>query len=201
VLPWRDPVSGLLGEVGPPLFELVQTEFTDLFEFERASDARQIQWSQNGTWAAGWDAHREQPTELALRNLVDFDTKVKQLATAMAVRHKVGFSSALCIHADQDPEVVEEERPVQIADDGEQEDKQDLSADELAVEHAVGDMVECYWPDDEVWLHAVIQAVYHDGSLTVTWEEDNSESVVPADYVRPLRDDGISEPPAKRVRR
>lgn len=44
--------------------------------------------------------------------------------------------------------------------------------------------VEAYWPDDDAWLPAKIIKVQKDGSYDVSWDEDGSESTVPATYVR-----------------
>ena len=53
----------------------MQKEFADLFEFEVASDAQELQWRQNGTWADASGVYRSQPKGLALRDLHDFDVK------------------------------------------------------------------------------------------------------------------------------
>jgi len=49
---------------------------------------------------------------------------------------------------------------------------------------APGDEVEGYWPDDDTWLQATVAEEYEDGSWRIVWTEDQSESDVPADYVR-----------------
>mmetsp|Transcript_72499 Transcript_72499/g.125766 ORF Transcript_72499/g.125766 Transcript_72499/m.125766 type:complete len:1100 (-) Transcript_72499:169-3468(-) len=49
---------------------------------------------------------------------------------------------------------------------------------------AVGDTIEGYWPDDDTWLSAALLEIYEDGSYKIAWDSDNSESDVPADYVR-----------------
>mmetsp|Transcript_37356 Transcript_37356/g.115181 ORF Transcript_37356/g.115181 Transcript_37356/m.115181 type:complete len:746 (-) Transcript_37356:60-2297(-) len=62
---------------------------------------------------------------------------------------------------------------------------------------AAGDGVEGYWPDDDAWLPATIQVEHEDGTLTITWDQDGSQSDVPADYVRKAADAGR---PVKRAR-
>lgn len=47
-----------------------------------------------------------------------------------------------------------------------------------------GDVVEAFWPDDETWLEATVTQVSEDGSFRIVWAMDDSESDVPADYVR-----------------
>eukprot|EP00435_Cladocopium_sp_Y103_P052905 s2085_g16.t1 len=47
-----------------------------------------------------------------------------------------------------------------------------------------GDVVEAFWPDDEMWLEATVTQVFDDGSYRIAWAMDDSESDVPADYVR-----------------
>mmetsp|Transcript_30149 Transcript_30149/g.70342 ORF Transcript_30149/g.70342 Transcript_30149/m.70342 type:complete len:165 (-) Transcript_30149:53-547(-) len=48
---------------------------------------------------------------------------------------------------------------------------------------AVGDSIEAYWPDDDMWLAATFSGYAEDGSMSITWE-DGSTSDVPADYIR-----------------
>mmetsp|Transcript_39128 Transcript_39128/g.112968 ORF Transcript_39128/g.112968 Transcript_39128/m.112968 type:complete len:1129 (+) Transcript_39128:40-3426(+) len=48
----------------------------------------------------------------------------------------------------------------------------------------VGEPVEGYWPDDDTWLSATLAEEYEDGSYRIVWTDDQSESDVPADYVR-----------------
>lgn len=48
----------------------------------------------------------------------------------------------------------------------------------------VGEEVDAYWPDDGSWLLAKVREVSEDGSLTVIWKEDGSESDVPPSYAR-----------------
>eukprot|EP00418_Pyrodinium_bahamense_P087002 CAMPEP_0179052960 /NCGR_PEP_ID=MMETSP0796-20121207/22024_1 /TAXON_ID=73915 /ORGANISM="Pyrodinium bahamense, Strain pbaha01" /LENGTH=1127 /DNA_ID=CAMNT_0020749537 /DNA_START=83 /DNA_END=3469 /DNA_ORIENTATION=- len=57
---------------------------------------------------------------------------------------------------------------------------------------AVGDCIEGYWPDDDTWLPATLLEEYEDGSYRISWAEDQSESDVPADYVRALLGDAGS---------
>jgi len=47
-----------------------------------------------------------------------------------------------------------------------------------------GDVVEAFWPDDDMWLEATVTQVFDDGSYRIAWAMDDSESDVPADYVR-----------------
>lgn len=47
-----------------------------------------------------------------------------------------------------------------------------------------GDVVEAFWPDDEMWLEATVTQLCDDGSYRIAWAMDDSESDVPADYVR-----------------
>merc|ERR1711920_975203 len=49
-------------------------------------------------------------------------------------------------------------------------------------ERAAGDPVECYWPDGDAWLPATVLKAGH--SCIVTWDEDESHSEVPHDYLR-----------------
>lgn len=69
---------------------------------------------------------------------------------------------------------------------GEEEVKQ--RAEPLLVEDivhfSVGDEVEGYWTDSEMWLPARVTDVLAGGSLTLSWREDGSLSDVPADYAR-----------------
>lgn len=46
--------------------------------------------------------------------------------------------------------------------------------------------VDAYWPDDDTWLLATVIEVLEDGSRRLVWDDDDSESVVPRDYVRPV---------------
>eukprot|EP00930_Biecheleria_cincta_P002704 TRINITY_DN103698_c0_g1_i1.p1 TRINITY_DN103698_c0_g1~~TRINITY_DN103698_c0_g1_i1.p1 ORF type:complete len:716 (+),score=101.31 TRINITY_DN103698_c0_g1_i1:98-2245(+) len=279
VLPWRDPVMRLLGEAGPPMLQLVQSEFKDLFEFEHAQDAQQQHWASHGVWKGSI----EPPTALVLRNLRDFDEKVKQLAGMASSERKVTFSEVICIEPDGEPtvgclpdeaedgleeehnEVVdaeeqqgelevsldtqqqdigdaveagmegeqnevaesgEEQEDLDVslaqntpqhdiedtveaglegeqneaADSGEEQEGSEVSLAQDTPQHAIGDTVECYWPDNGVWLRAAIENVNSDGTVTISWDEDGSQSSVPADYVRPAQEDIGIDPPAKRAR-
>lgn len=49
---------------------------------------------------------------------------------------------------------------------------------------SVGDLAECYWPEDDAWLPATVERVLATGDFIVSWSEDGSESEVPADYLR-----------------
>merc|ERR1712216_592321 len=85
---------------------------------------------------------------------------------------------------------------VPLEEPGEQvaEDNPELVLGEPTAVHdyAVGDAIECFWPDDEVWLPALIQTLYDDGSVTIIWDKDGSQSSVPGDYVRlPQQDAAI----------
>merc|ERR1712232_22307 len=138
----------------------------------------------------------------------EFDAKVRKLATTPTSQHKISFSNVICIQADNAAQagyvleatahvaaaVAGDEQEEEAADEEEQEDVLEPSVADSASGHAVGDVVECYWPDDDVWLRALITAAHRDGSLTITWDEDGSQSSVPADYVRVPQDTQISNP-------
>mmetsp|Transcript_47859 Transcript_47859/g.113726 ORF Transcript_47859/g.113726 Transcript_47859/m.113726 type:complete len:311 (+) Transcript_47859:116-1048(+) len=47
--------------------------------------------------------------------------------------------------------------------------------------------VEAYWPSSKEWLPARVVQEMNDGSFRIHWQEDGSESVVPWDYVREVR--------------
>jgi len=56
-----------------------------------------------------------------------------------------------------------------------------------------GAAVEAYWPDDDMWLDAQVTQVFEDGTYRIVWSMDDSESDVPADYVRWPGDMGEEE--------
>eukprot|EP00413_Alexandrium_margalefii_P009473 CAMPEP_0204544278 /NCGR_PEP_ID=MMETSP0661-20131031/20427_1 /ASSEMBLY_ACC=CAM_ASM_000606 /TAXON_ID=109239 /ORGANISM="Alexandrium margalefi, Strain AMGDE01CS-322" /LENGTH=215 /DNA_ID=CAMNT_0051551047 /DNA_START=11 /DNA_END=655 /DNA_ORIENTATION=- len=56
----------------------------------------------------------------------------------------------------------------------------------------VGEACEGYWPDDDTWLSATLAEQYEDGSFRIVWTDDQSESDVPADYVRVVSGGGGS---------
>jgi len=86
----------------------------------------------------------------------------------------------------EDPEAVEAEDEAEGAEAG---------------PHGVGDAVEGYWPEDDTWLPASVLEVHPDGSVTIAWDEDGSQSSVPADYVRSAAEEEPEIlPPAKRAR-
>jgi len=51
---------------------------------------------------------------------------------------------------------------------------------------AAGEEAEGYWPDDDTWLSITVLEELADGSYRIQWNDDQSESEVPADYVRSL---------------
>lgn len=60
---------------------------------------------------------------------------------------------------------------------------------------SMGDGMEAYWPDDDMWLPATLTAVQADGRHSIVWE-DGSASEVAADYVRRVsesEDEGMAE--------
>jgi len=63
-------------------------------------------------------------------------------------------------------------------------------------QRTAGDLVECYWPDDDTWLPATVLNAQAEGTYVVTWDADESQSKVPADYLRdrPSRCAARSEP-------
>eukprot|EP00927_Polykrikos_kofoidii_P029034 TRINITY_DN25174_c0_g1_i1.p1 TRINITY_DN25174_c0_g1~~TRINITY_DN25174_c0_g1_i1.p1 ORF type:complete len:519 (-),score=96.03 TRINITY_DN25174_c0_g1_i1:137-1480(-) len=50
----------------------------------------------------------------------------------------------------------------------------------------VGEPVEGYWPEDDIWLPANVDAVQSDGSLRILWVADGSASEIPRDYARKI---------------
>eukprot|EP00929_Paragymnodinium_shiwhaense_P045673 TRINITY_DN23303_c0_g1_i1.p1 TRINITY_DN23303_c0_g1~~TRINITY_DN23303_c0_g1_i1.p1 ORF type:complete len:182 (+),score=59.98 TRINITY_DN23303_c0_g1_i1:60-605(+) len=55
---------------------------------------------------------------------------------------------------------------------------------EEACTFAPGEGIEAYWPDDDTWLPATLQAVNDDGTLTIEWEDGAISEALPADYAR-----------------
>mmetsp|Transcript_64797 Transcript_64797/g.182810 ORF Transcript_64797/g.182810 Transcript_64797/m.182810 type:complete len:372 (-) Transcript_64797:46-1161(-) len=48
----------------------------------------------------------------------------------------------------------------------------------------IGQDVESYWPDDDTWLLASVLKLESNGEYRVKWTEDETESIVPPDYIR-----------------
>jgi len=182
VLPWRDPVLSLLGKVGPAILELVQTAFTDLFDFEKEQDAKQLAWARDGKWEEG--ANREAFTGLALRDLEDFDAQVKALADAASVQCKVTFSDSVSVHVGSTPEGPEESAKVLPLAKRQRVMASDDRLLRNSCQFIPGDLVEGYWPENNTWLPAELAEVHPDGSCRVLWTEDASQSDLPVEYVR-----------------
>lgn len=183
VLPWRGPVFRLLGDASSALLELIQAEFADMYEFETRQDSRQLQWRRENKWAN--DVSTEKPLGLAFRDMRDFDMKVKALLDVP--QQKVCFSDAKVVQLDggrkRSAPASEEPRPAKRQN----ADKFDYQAVQQFGERSVGDLVEAFWPEDDVWLPAILLAV-HSSRCRISWASDASESSIPRHYVRTLTD-------------
>merc|ERR1712062_419551 len=132
------------------------------------------------------------------------------IATATNYPNKVTFNEPMSIESQNEShdaselgcthDVIDGDIKLDIVDDSHFTDTVDDSVASVGMQQTSGDAIECYWPDDGTWLPAVILQVNDDHSFTITWDEDLSESVVPADYVRHPAGSALTEPPAKRVR-
>mmetsp|Transcript_86449 Transcript_86449/g.242022 ORF Transcript_86449/g.242022 Transcript_86449/m.242022 type:complete len:357 (-) Transcript_86449:48-1118(-) len=62
-----------------------------------------------------------------------------------------------------------------------------VAADEAAVQLPlkIGDAVEAYWPDEDRWHRATVTKVLRSsGLVSISWDEDGSESDVTREYIR-----------------
>merc|ERR1712113_900734 len=87
-----------------------------------------------------------------------------------------------CVDADIEDEGEASNRETQQED----EDSQAVLENELDQDRpiAAGDIVKGYWPEDDSWLPAKVLKVHANGSFTISWDSDESVSVVPTDYVQ-----------------
>eukprot|EP00928_Gymnodinium_smaydae_P005543 TRINITY_DN11887_c0_g1_i2.p1 TRINITY_DN11887_c0_g1~~TRINITY_DN11887_c0_g1_i2.p1 ORF type:complete len:160 (+),score=31.11 TRINITY_DN11887_c0_g1_i2:146-625(+) len=104
---------------------------------------------------------------------------------------------AACVEDGEQETCLEEATPdMNTLYEVEHEEHVEEAADTSSI--CVGDDVEAYWPDDDVWIMASVEELKADGSCVIIWAEDGSRSEVPADYVR--RIDVDDEPSTKRLR-
>ncbi|CAK0883066.1 unnamed protein product, partial [Prorocentrum cordatum] len=195
VLPWRLPVLELLGPVGVGVLGLVQEEFPDSFEFESAKDAQQQRWALDQVWEeTAWGPGREPPEELVLQDLRAFDARVRELAADWQAEHKVRFSDGVLL----EPAAAESGPPGQsggeptggsAASHAQEEPPAAAAAQALPGRTglAPGDLVEAYWPPEEMWVPARLAGAGPGGSWRIVlWiDGDEIEGCVPDDGVRP----------------